>query len=328
MLYYMNDKMTLKELAGLAGVSIATASRALRSPNSVKESTRSKIQSAVHALEAKKSGIIALVIPEISNQFFPLMLTGIEEIARMQRFSLMLCNSQGIPEIEDRILLDLMNLGVDGVLYIGIGKPSRLLAEVVSNKALPIVFLDRDPGLKNVPLVTTDNRGGMEQAVKYLLSLGHRKILYIGGKPGVSTETGRHQGFLDALNDEKINPKDVMEVYANYHKDEAYELVSTLIKQKKFSFTAVCASNDTMAFGAFQALRQAGIKIPEEVSLIGFDDLPTSELIGLTTVRQPFIEEGRTGMMQLLSLIQNSNMHEASTMMPCALVVRNSCKIL
>ena len=76
----------------------------------------------------------------------------------------MLCNSQGIPEIEDRILLDLMNLGVDGVLYIGIGKPSRLLAEVVSNKALPIVFLDRDPGLKNVPLVTTDNRGGMEQA--------------------------------------------------------------------------------------------------------------------------------------------------------------------
>ena len=324
----MQEKITLKQLAGLAGVSIATASRTLRTPDSVKASTRIKVQSAMHALEAKKSGIVALVIPDITNQFFPLMLTGIEEIARMQGYSLLLCNSQGLPENEDRILLDLMKLNVDGILFICIGKPSPLLVDIVTNKTIPVVFLDRDPGLKEVSVVVTDNRGGMQQAARYLASLGHRRILYIGGKEGVSTEIGRHQGFIDAFSEGVVPLDGVTEIHADYQKTKSFDLVSALIKQRRFNFTAVCTTNDNMAYGAFQAMKQAGIQIPKDVSLIGFDDLPTSELIGMTTVRQPFVEEGRTGMMQLLSSIHNPDTMGEIVVLPCALVVRDSCSIL
>lgn len=322
----MKEKITLKELSVAAGISIATASRARKDPYSVKESTRLKLQSAMQAIEKKKTGTIAVVIPDIANQFFPLLLTGIEEIARIRGFSLMLCNSQGTIENEDRILLNLIRLGVDGIIFICSSKPSKLLQDIVASKTIPLVFLDRDPGFPKESVVMADNHGGMVQSAKYLSSLGHRHILYLRGKSGTSTDECRHAGFFEAMEEEGVDPSGIQEVCADYRLQDAYLSVSSLLEKKNPSFTAICASNDVMAYGAYKAVRNAGLSIPEDVSLIGFDDLPTSDLLDLTTIRQPFPEMGRTAMVQLLGLISSPELGGTVSTLPCALVIRHSCR--
>lgn len=128
----------------------------------------------------KKSNIIAFVTPDLANTFFPMLLKGIESISRMQGYSVVVCNSEGNSVNEDEILRSLIAIGVDGIIFICSGKPSFLLLDIVNNKRIPIIFLDRDPGIKGIVSVTSNNYNGMYQATSYLVSLGHQKILYLG----------------------------------------------------------------------------------------------------------------------------------------------------
>ena len=129
----MIGKVTLKELSAKAGVSIATVSRAINNPDSVKKGTLEKIQIAMDGIN-KKSNIIAFVIPDITNMFFPLLLKGVEAIARMQGISVVVCNSEGNPSNEDEILRNLMNIGVDGIIFICSGPSTPLLKDIIETK--------------------------------------------------------------------------------------------------------------------------------------------------------------------------------------------------
>lgn len=323
----MVGKVTLKELSAKAGVSIATVSRAINNPDSVKRGTLEKIHNAMDEMN-KKSNIIAFVVPDLANMFFPMLLKGIEAIARMQGISVIVCNSEGNPNNEDKILSNLIELGVDGIIFICSGSSSPLLKDIVSTKRIPIVFLDRKPGLKNTVSVTSDNYEGMYQAASYLTSLGHRRILYLGGPGGVSTEEERYKGFCAAIEDKGILMSEISRYEGNYQSTGVYEFVKETLAANPKRFTAICASNDLMAHGAYQAIIEGHYSVPSDYSIIGYDDIPSSALLQLTTIKQPFEEMGRTAVMLLLSMIKDPDVVVNSRVLSTGITIRKSCQYL
>lgn len=327
----MEKKIPLKEIASLADVSIATVSRVLTNSGPVKDSTRQKV---LEALETRKrrdfrhrTGIVALVVPDVLNQFFPLLLKGIESVSRTQGYYLALCNSEGSPLLEERILLNLQEANVDGIIIVGAGELTATVRKIVNEHLLPIVFLDRDPGIKDINLVTTNNVEGMQQSAKYLLSLGHERILYISGPSNVSTESDRYRGFTRAISESGIPMSGIGHMHGDYLKNKVYLEISAMSKSGTFPYTAICSANDLMAFGAYQALMEHKIQIPEDVSIIGYDDIPTASLVQLTTIRQPLEEMGRASMMLLHSSIIDPYAPTCQMLLEGGIVIRDSCKV-
>ena len=306
----MSIRPTLKELASMTGISIATVSRALSDPQKVKYTTRLRIEAAMRELQnqsrQEKSGIIGIIFPDISNQFFPLMLAGIDSISSSYDSTIMLCNSDGSREKEEIALKKLMDIDVDGIIYTATEQPPALLTEVIKHNILPIVFLDRDPGLPNTNVVTTDNKNGMYQATRYLITLGHRKLLYLGGRKGTSTDEERMEGFHEAITDTGTDEACTGIMHGNFTMGQAYKEISNMLDRDEFRYTAIAAANDVMAIGAIKALNDHGIIVPKDVSVIGYDDIPTAAFTDLTTVKQPFREMGRTAILQLIADSRNS----------------------
>lgn len=326
----MDNKPTLKEISLMAGVSIATVSRATRNPEKVKYSTRKRIEKAIVDLQVhsgeKRSGLIGLVVPDIKNQFFPMMLIGIDSVAALNDNTIILCNSDGNPDKETEIIKKLIDINIDGIIVIPSSKVSTMVREIIHNKIIPIIFLDRDPGVDSVGLIATENIDGMYQATKYLLSLGHESILYLGGKKDVSTDNDRLSGYMKAMHEFFPN-HETSEIHGDFSFSSAYSKIKELIEEKTFDYTAIACANDVMALGAIKALNEAGFKIPDDISVIGYDDIPSAEFSGLTTVRQPFVEMGRTAMNQLELLIKDPNSKQKKIIMPTSIVLRNSCYI-
>ena len=202
-----------------------------------------------------------------------------------------------------------------------------LAKEIINNNIVPVVFLDRNPGLKDISLVATDNHNGMYQATRYLITLGHRKIMYLGGREGTSTDNDRLAGFRDAISDSAIDDGQIAEIHADFAYQKAFESVSSMIAQGTMKYTAIASANDTMAMGAMKALKNAGLRIPEDISIIGYDDIPSAAFAELTTVRQPFAEMGRTAIMQLMASIADFSAPKKTTVLPSSIVFRNSCAI-
>lgn len=323
----MVGKVTLKELSAKAGVSIATVSRAINNPDSVKKGTLKKIQTAMDGIN-KKSNIIAFVIPDITNMFFPMLLKGVEAIARMQGVSVVVCNSEGNPSNEDEILRNLMDIKVDGIIFICSGPSTPLLRDIVANKKIPIVFLDRKPDIKDIVSVTSDNFEGMYQSASYLTSLGHRRILYLGGPSAVSTEEERYKGFCAAIENSRILTSETYRYEGNYQSTGVYEFVKQVLAQDPKRFSAICASNDLMAHGAYQAIIEGHYSVPSDYSIIGYDDIPSSALLQLTTIKQPFEEMGRTAVMLLLSLIKDPDLQVSSKILSTGITIRKSCQYI
>ncbi len=327
----MNTRPTLKELASATGMSIATISRALSEPGKVKYSTRLRVEAAKRELQQQsmhdRKGIIGIIVPDISNEFFPLMLEGIESISSSYDNTIMLCNSLGNIKNEENILRKLLDIKADGIIYITTGEAPALAKEIINNNIVPVIFLDRNPGLKNISLVTTDNHNGMYQATRYLITLGHRKIMYLGGREGTSTDNDRLAGFRDAISDSAIDDGQIAEIHADFAYQKAFESVSSMIAQGTMKYTAIASANDTMAMGAMKALKNAGLRIPEDISIIGYDDIPAATFAELTTVRQPFADMGRTAILQLMASIADFSAPKKTTVLPSSIVFRNSCAI-
>lgn len=325
----MVAKLTLKEISKLADVSISTVSRVLSNSEEVKEDTKRKVLAVVQESSPlqirKRSGLIALIIPDITNPFFPLLLKGIESIARLQGYNLIISNSESNPQMEEQLLTNLGNTNIDGLIYVGTGPVAAEYFHLHRSKNIPVVFLDRDPEIENVNLVTADNLEGMYQSAKYLLGLGHTDIIYLGGPEHLSVEKQRFQGLSKALSELHYDSQMISRFCANYSIDDAYKIISYLYTEKGCTATAICASNDLMALGAHKALTDNGLLVPKNVSIIGYDDIPAASLLNLTTVKQPFEEMGRNAMMVLLNGIQTQLKIPMRLVLGTSLIIRNSC---
>ena len=330
----LSKSATIHDVAKQAGVSLSTVSRVLNDSDSVNPQTREKVEAAIKTVGYEKSKpesvkltektrMLGLIIPDLLNPFFPLLIHGIEQVSKIHRYSLILCDSEDNPELEQQHISMLCEKGVDGIIMIPTSEAASL--EKLVKKQCPFVFLDRYIELDDASYVTSDNEEGAYQAVKYLLKLGHQRILILAGPQKLSTEQARMRGIRRACGEEGLPCDDALCVTGNYHMDEAYQTVLSIL-QKDLRFTAIFATNDMMAFGAKRALEERGIKIPHEMSLVGYDDILFSSIIALTTVSQPTYEMGRNAMMLLLDLIHGRITTPQHIVLRPSMVIRGSCQ--
>ncbi|MEV7520167.1 LacI family DNA-binding transcriptional regulator [Streptomyces sp. NPDC091371] len=315
--------VTLAEVAAHAGVSPATVSRVLNGGYPVAGSTRTRVEQAVEdlgyvvngparALAAATSDLVGVLVHDVADSFFGILAGSLQSAlapvgtggARRLAF---VCNTEGVPEAELAYLVLLEGQRAGGLVLTGgaVEEPEHTaalaarIARAAANGA-PVVLCGRPPlpvpaGLP-VATVMFDDRGGAFRLAEHLLSLGHRRIAYIAGPPGLSTTRERLAGHHAALVRHDPGLAETcaeLTVHAGFERAAGYDATRELLRRGA-RFTAVAAANDTVATGVAAALREAGIRIPEDVSVAGFDDLPVcvDTAPALTTVRVPLREAG------------------------------------
>jgi LacI family transcriptional regulator len=329
----MEQQPTIADVARRAGVSSSTVSRHMMG-QSVK--SRAAIEEAVTALGYRPSPIaqslrsgrtltIAMVVPDISNPFFGAAVKGAEAIARTRDYSLALYNTDESETIESRVLEGLRGR-VDGVIMApsveSDSAPLRL-----REHGVPVVFIDREiagPTLFDTVLV--DNQGGTAQAVNHLLDLGHRRLGIIRGPVASTPARLRYESFCDTLAARGLDPGEAASEDGNFREEGGYQAMLRLLSRGQ-SPTGVFVSNNEMTVGAVRAVRELGVSMPRELSLVGFDDHVVAALMtpALTVVNRPSEEQGAIAMRLLLHRLSGTAGDEARRIvLDTNLVVRAS----
>jgi LacI family transcriptional regulator, galactose operon repressor len=324
----------IMDIARVAGVSTATVSRVLNRNPSVKRELKERVDKAAKQLNYEinrrlpfnpRSVTVGVVVPDISNPWFPLLVKGIENTARIHGYAVALCDSDNDEGVEEKQLSALVERGVDGLIIIPTDTPTHYMAELVEQE-YPLVFLDRDIDHDGANYVTSDNEEGAYQATKYLISLGHREIAYIGGPSSINTEPLRHAGYQKALREADIDPEKQVHVWGHYSYEKTRAEVRALLSRQPAAFTAVFASGDVMALGAREALELNGMRVPDDISLVGFDDIPFASLLGLTTISQPAFEMGKNALLLLNDVMKGRVEAPKNVILPTSIVIRSSCR--
>jgi LacI family transcriptional regulator len=312
---------TIKDIARETGLSIATISKYMNGAT-LREKNRVAIERAVkklnytvneyaRGLKSNKSRTIGVVIPELSNLFVTQIITKMEDILRAQGYSVMICDCHTDEKLECEAVRFLMGKMVDGIVNMPICRDGRHLKPALEKK-IPIVLVDRTvdalTGLADSVLI--DNAAAAKMATSYLLERGHREIGIIIGPEGVFTTTQRLKGYFDAFGTRGLTPDEANIQHGDYMLQGGYESMRRLLAEKKC--TAVFVTNYEMTLGAVIAINEAGLKIPEEISIIGFDNMDLSRITHprLTIVTQPLEQIGTQAAKLLLEHLTGST--------PCA----------
>ncbi len=304
---------TMRDVARLAGVSIATVSAVLTGKKPVSTTLRGRIEEAMRALDyhpdhvarSLKMGatnVVGMVIPDVSNPFFTELMQGAEEEARRRGMSVMLCNTDGDPAIERHQLSTLLAHRADGILLAC--ADSCAPWERLERRKIPLVFIDRLPLGFQGPAVGLDNRAAASEAVRYLIGLGHRRIGIIAGLQKVSPGIGRLEGFREAMEAAQLPVRDQYVTYGDFSIESGHQAAIELISSP-LPPTAILSCNNKMTLGLMRAMAEHKVACPGTVSVIGFDDFEWSANFSprLTTVAQPTRAMGRKAMELLLAQI-------------------------
>lgn len=325
------SRPSIHDVAARAGVSVTTVSHAVSGNRPVSESTRQRVLAAMaelgyqpsHAAAALKTGrsnTIAVLVPDITNPFNAELALGVEQAARERGFDMILVNTGFDPELESSHLSMIARRAVDGLVYAaGSSVGARPIEEVAVG--FPVVLADEELASGAFDTVISDNLAGGALVGAHLAALGHRRVLVVTGPASLLGCQDRLAGFRSRF------PHEVLVVEGDFRQRSGTEAVRAH-PPRAAAYTAVFALNDLMAFGAVQALREAGLAVPADVSVVGYDDVPTASLItpGLTTVRQPTAAIGRQAALRLLDRITGAAPPGAveRTVLPVELRVRAS----
>lgn len=290
----------LKQLADRTGLSISTVSRVLSGKAQgarISDKTRDRvlkearrqgivINEVARGLRLRISKTVGLIIPDISNPFFATLARQVEHVSRARNYSVLLCDSEESTDVEAANVHLMTNRRVDGLIVAPVGGRQDHLEAAAS--IMPLVLIDRIlPGV-NVPCVASDNEGGGELAVRHLVAMGHRRIGCVQGLPASSTNAGRIQGFRKAAREAGLEIPDEWIAGEGYTLESAKRHATILLSSPDRP-TAIVAMGNSLALGVLHAARDLGISVPEELSLVGFDDQPWAEWLTppLTTIAQP-----------------------------------------
>lgn len=328
---------SLQEVAERAKVSIATVSRVLNKSDKVVPETRAVVEQALRELEYRPSRVarrlrmkdghahlVGLIIPDIQNPFYAEIARGVEDAAYAHQYALILCNSDESLE-KERFYLDVMQAeSVDGLVLPPFDETDQAVMEIAGT-GLPIVCVDRSLAKLKTDLVEVDNYQGALEAVNHLLDQGHKHIGLIEGRSQVSTSRERRRGYLDALAARGIAPRKEF-MRAGDFKQASGRLLTHELLDLRRPPTALFVCNNLMTVGALAALHQRGQRVPQDVALVGFDDLPWAEALDppLTVVRQPAYEVGRQAMELLLKRILEPDRPPVTVRLRPELVIRRS----
>ena len=329
----MNDKkITLNYIAKKANVSVATVSRVLNGNSSVDEKIQNRVKKIINSdgynlkKVAKIKHIISVIIPDITNPFFANIIEGIEDTANLYGYHIILSQFKENKDILNKYFKDIKNIGVSGYIIVPSIGDTEYFNDILSKLNVPVVFLDRKANIQNINYVGSDNEVGAYNATKYLIDLGHKDIIYMAGPKDISTEQERFSGFIKALKDNNID-FDHSKYYkiANFNFDESYMQMKEIIKSK-LKYTAIFAACDVMCFGIKKATEESNISIPDDISLIGYDNIPFSSIIGLTTVSSQAYEMGKNAVLSILNIISERVTDNINIILQPNIFIRNSCK--
>jgi DNA-binding LacI/PurR family transcriptional regulator len=332
----MNPPVTMRQIAERAGVSIGTVSHVINDTAPVRDKLRQRVVEAIRSLgyqpsqlarglRRNQTSMLVMVIPDVTNPFFPAVIRGVEDVAYKSSFRLVLCNTDNDSRKEVSYLNEMRSYRPAGWLVI----PSvdSVLATHFRGSASrsPVVCVDRQPEGWTEDVVLVANEAGSYSATRYLLRMGHRQLAVITGPLHLANAVERLRGFQRALGEAKvqIEPDYVQE--ARFDRISGYHAATRLLRMLPRP-TAIFACNDLMALGVFLAARELGLHCPEDISIVGFDNLDFAEFTAppLTTVHQPGYQLGTTAARLLLERIRGSSEPAQRVVLPSELKIRNS----
>ena len=295
---------TIRQVAKLAGVAPITVSRVINNAGYISAETRQKVEAAVsqlgyvpntlsQSLRWKQTGMLALVLTDVTNPFWTTVARGVEDAASEAGYHVILCNTDESPQKQEEYLTALLQKRVDGMLLV----PARDDLEDIQRVQMlkvPLVVLDRRLSQPVVDAVRCDSESGAYQLTRLLLERGHRLIALLTGPEHVATATDRVTGYRRALRAAGIDSDGESVFYGAFTIQSGQDMARQALALNPRP-TAIFAGNNFIAIGMMQTLREAGIRVPEEISVVGFDDLPASLLLDpfLTVAAQPAYEMGR-----------------------------------
>lgn len=327
--------MNIAEIARRANVSTATVSRTLNQSGPVKAATARKVWRAVTALNyypnshartlvSGRSRLIGLIVSDITNPFFPELVRTFEDLAAQKQYDLLLTSTNYDTSRMTTCLRRMLERKVDGVAIMTSEMDVGLIKEL-SKRNLPIVFMDVGQMGPRMSHVSIDYGNGIRQAVDHVVELGHRNLGFISGPLDLHSARTRRQAFIDGLRQHKI-PLDRRFVREGTHTAEGGEkAMKEILKRSKIP-TAVVCSNDWTAIGALHATLAAGLRVPEDVSIVGFDNIPLTSYTtpALTTVRISAKDVGATAFQALFNLIGEDHLEGDVYQVTTKLIVRES----
>lgn len=336
----MSDQVTIKDIARAANTTHSTVSRALRDSSLISEEMRERIQqlaremgytpdAVAQSLQTKRTNTIGLVVTSISDPFFSDVVKGVEEVARPAGFSVFLNSSHNDPDHEIHVIEAFHRRRVDGILVassrIGSNHVDRL-----SQIRVPVVLInsEAEEDYDFLHSVTVDDRAGMHRAVQHLIDLGHRRIGYIGVQNRPLSNQRRQQAYVDSLKEAGIEPKEEwveVDLPREAGRDEDVRAGETLAPRLlEAGVTSILCFNDMVATGVLLACRSREVSVPEQCSVVGFDDIDLARYVSpsLTTVHQPKREIGNIAMQMLQALLEEHSVE--NRVLPPELVLRES----
>ena len=334
----INVNTTIYDVAREAGVSMATVSRVVNGNPNVKPTTRKKVLEAIEqlgyrpnavarGLASKRTTTVGVIIPDISSIFFSELARGIEDIATMYKYNIILCNSDQNKEKEIHLINTLLEKQVDGIVYMG-GEITEEHAVQFKRSPVPIVLAATLDQEKNFPSVNIDYKQAAEDAVTTLIEKGHSKIGMLSGSlDDPINGFQKFAGYRSALEKKNIEFDENLIVLGDYTYDSGIEAMETFTEMKEMP-TAIFASSDEMALGVIHGAQDKGYNVPEDFDVIGFDNTRLSVMVRptLTTVVQPMYDIGAVSMRLLTKFMNKEDVADHTVQLPHRIEFRQSTK--
>ncbi|MCC2683841.1 MAG: transcriptional regulator, LacI family protein [Paenibacillaceae bacterium] len=337
----MKKQATIHDIAKLADVSSATVSRVLsNSGYPVSKELRERITRIAdevnyvpnllgRQLKTSTNTTIGVIVPSITNPFYSAVLLGIEEVARKNNYHVLLCNSLHAPELADQYIRTIFEKQIRGLIISAISSNKKLLQDYVA-RGLNVVAIDQKVDMSDLSQVEFDYHQGGLMATRYLLDNGHRRIAYVTAPLDRPSRKSILQGYTDAMLNAGLAVNVIVaeskQVYSGvYEFENGKQLTSRLMEQEELP-EAVLACNDMTAFGVIHQLQEAGLRVPDDVSVMGFDGIEFGQIMkpALTTIKQPNYEMGRLACAKLVETMQGESGEPLHMMLQPALIERDS----
>lgn len=336
-------KITIKDIAEAAGVSTTTVSQILNNKGSrFSEETRAKVMETVKKFDyqpdffaqnmiTKKSKTIGMIVPDVTDFFFSKLIEGVEAYLNSFGYMMLLCNTSHSNLLEEKYFEELLRRSVEGII---IATPNMLSDTIIKhpkvrNKRVPLLLMDLGKNPRNEGKLLVEEYQGVYDATKYLIDNGHRKIAFLREVGDYYQLSERITGFLNCLEDCAIEADERLIESSPLDIPGGYQGTNRLL-EKNIPFTALVCTNDQMAIGAYQAITEAGSKVPEDISVIGFDGLEITRYMSpaLTTVYQPIYDVGYTAGEFIIGAIEKPASKIPNKTFPTKLLIRDSVKRL
>jgi LacI family transcriptional regulator len=331
-----NIKITIVEVAEQAGVSFGTVSRVINNDIHVKKETRERVLKTMkqmgfvanrqaRSLAGGKSNSIGVLVPDLGTAYIGEIIRGIDAELSLSGLDLILYTTHRTASKEANYVANLATGMVDGLLLVLPRSPADFISNLTQRK-FPFVLIDHQGAGRDCPAVGATNWQGGYNATEYLIKLGHTRIGFITGTMDLGCAVDRLDGYRSALRTYHIPESPELIYEGDFFQPDGYAGASALLELPTPP-SAIFASNDVMAMGVMDAVRNHGLRIPEDVSIVGFDDIPQASLIhpAMTTINQPLEKMGRVATQMLLDLLKNPEKVVDRIELPTQLVVRDSC---